>query len=256
MNALIDPKSYVASGTGFHSFVGWSLFLLVGPIIFIATVLATAGTALVFWLIALIMYSFRIKKAMARLKGSAVKVDEFQFPEIAAAARTLSANMGLSECPEIYVVEDNQQNAFAIKQGSKRVVVLIDDLVHGAFATGNVSVLRFLIAHELAHHALGHTHTLRAMVSSYYLPLSRLDEFSCDAVAHAVVADPAAARDALALLLVGPQLFQRVNKESLDAQAREVAADRYSKKAEGGLTHPLLLRRYARLQESEAGASA
>lgn len=248
MNALIDPKSYVEPGTGLHTFVGWALLLLFGPLVILATVAATAGTALIFWLVALVMYTFRIKKALARLKGSAVKVDDTQFPEVAEIARTVAGNLGLVECPEIYIVEDNHQNAFALKHGSRKIVVLIDDLVHGALATGNPKALRFLIAHELAHHALGHTGVLRSFISSKYLPLSRLDEFSCDSVAHAVTGDTTAARDALTLLLIGPQLFQRVNKEALEAQAREVSADRYSRRAEGGLTHPLLLRRYVRLQ--------
>lgn len=248
MNAPIDPRNYVEAGTGLHTFIGWTLLVLFGPLIFLATVGATAGTALIFWLVALIMYTFRVKKALARLKGSAVRVDSNQFPEVADMARAVAADIGMAECPEIYIIEDNQQNAFAMKHGSRKIVVLIDDLVHGALSTGDPNVLRFLVAHELAHHALGHTAAIRSFISSKYLPLSRLDEFSCDAVAHAATGDTAASRDALTLLLVGPQLFRRVNKEALEIQAREVSDDRYSRRAESGLTHPLLLRRYARLQ--------
>ena len=38
-----------------------------------------------------------------------------------------------------------------------------------------------------------------------------------------------------------------VNPESIIRQAQEVAANRYSKKAELGLTHPLLLNRLHRV---------
>lgn len=252
MNSQIDSKKYVAEGTGFHSFVGWTLLVILGPIIILFTILVTYGVALIVWIVAGLQYSSRNRKARAQLRGSAVRVDAGQFPEIYEATRGMAERLGLAECPDIYVLEDNQQNAFALKHGSKRCVVLIDDIVYGALATGKAKALHFIIAHELAHHALGHTHLLRSIISSKYLTLSRLDEFTCDAVAHALIGDTAAARDALALLLIGPQLFQRIDKQALDQQAREVVADRYSKKSEARLSHPLLLRRYARLQEPSA----
>lgn len=248
MQTQIDPKLHVAEGTSFHSFVGWTLLIALGPLFILLTILGTYGIALIAWIVAAIRYASRVRRATARLRGSAVRVDHTQFSEIHRSAREMSQQLGLPECPDVYVMEDNQQNAFALKYGSKRCVILIDDVVHGALATGNNKVIDFIVAHELAHHALGHTNFLRSLISGRYHPLSRLDELSCDAVANALVGDPTAARDALTLLLVGPQLFQRVDKGALDNQAREVAADPYSKKSEAGLTHPLLLRRYARLQ--------
>ena len=84
-------------------------------------------------------------------------------------------------------------------------------------------------------------------MSSSYKPLARLDEFSCDAVAHALTGDPASSKDALALLLVGPHLFRSVDRAALDQQATQVEGDKYSARAERTLSHPLLLRRYARV---------
>ncbi len=248
MNSIIDIKSHVAKGTGFHSFIGWSLLLILGPLVIIGTLLGTMGFALIGWLIAALLYYGRLKKTKARLMGSALKVSADQFPEIYSASTAIAQRLGIAE-PEIFIVEDNQQNAFAIKHGSKSYVVLVDDIVYGAMATGNAGALYFVLAHELAHHALGHTGTLRSLITQHYKPLSRLDEFSCDAVAHAIVGDANAALDALTLLLIGPQLFARVNKEALKRQAAEVIANSYSKKAEHGLTHPLLLRRYSKITE-------
>lgn len=249
MNATFDPKQYIAPGTSFHAFIGWCILLILGPLMIIATLVGTMGIALIGWLIAGILYYSRLKKTKARLMGSALRVSADQFPEIHAASVAIAEVMGVSE-PEIFIVEDNQQNAFAIKHGSKRYVVLVDDIVHGAICTGNASVLNFILAHEIAHHALGHTGTLRSLITQHYKPLSRLDEFSCDAVAHAILGDTNSAKDALALLLIGPQLFARVNKNALDQQARDVISNRYSRKAEAGMSHPLLLRRYARLVDS------
>ena len=243
----IDARQYVAPGTGTHTFIGYTIFFIITPILIIATVLATAGVALIAWAIAGLFYFSRIKKARAALRGSALRIDQTQFPAIHETTCELCARLGLSEPPEVYIVEDNQQNAFALKHGAKKYVVLIDDIVHGALSTGKDKVLAFIVGHELAHHALGHTNWLRAVVSSSYKPLSRLDEFSCDAVAHALTGDPTAAKDALALLLVGPHLFRSIDRAALDQQARQVAADKYSARAERALTHPLLLRRYARV---------
>jgi len=247
MNTRINPKAYIAPGTGLHSAIGWILLLVIGPIVVLYTLVATFGLALIAWIVLGLLYTVRIKKERARIRGSAVRVDTKQFPDIYNAARNMAESLGMAECPEVYIVEDNQQNAWAIKHGSKKFVVLIDDIVYGAQATGNTKALEFIIGHELAHHALGHTGILRGLVRKYYLPLARLDEFSCDAVANALVGDTKAARDALALLLVGPQLFKQLDLQALDQQASEVVADRYSKKSETRLTHPLLLRRYARV---------
>lgn len=246
MHSQFDPKKYVAPGTGYQSFIGWLIFLIVGPTVIIITAVSTMGMALIGWAVAGLLYWSRVKKARARMKGSAIRVAPDQFPEIHSAAHRLSTLLGIHD-PDIYVIESNDQNAFAIKHGGKHCVVLVDDIVHGALSTGNAGVLDFIIAHELAHHALGHTGLIRRIIAARHSPLSRLDEFSCDAVAHALVEDGTAVRDAMTLLLVGPQLFHRVNKAALDTQAREVFNDPASHKSEAGLSHPLLLRRYARL---------
>jgi Zn-dependent protease with chaperone function len=246
MNASVDAKQHIAPGTGLHTFIGWAVFLVFGLLVSIPLTIYTLG---ILPLIMVVAWVVQRKLLKAKLHGSALRVDENQFPQIHAAARNMSERLGLAECPEIYIVEDNHQNAFAVKHGSKRYIVLIDDIVHGALATGNSGALDFILGHELAHHALGHTSFIPSLIHSKYPPLARLNELSCDAVAHALVDDKTAARDALALLLVGPQLFAKVNREALDRQAREVVGDKYTKKAERNLTHPLLLRRYARLDE-------
>jgi Zn-dependent protease with chaperone function len=251
-NSSFDPRHHIAPGTSLHAFIGWSLLLILGPLVIVGSILATMGGALVGWLIAAIFYYSRLRKARARLMGGSLQVSENQFPEIHASAKAIAHAMGVP-LPEVFIVEDNHQNAFAIKQGARSYVVLVDDIVHGALATGNPGVLNFIIAHEIAHHALGHTGTLRSLITSHYRPLSRLDEFSCDAVAQALTTDPISSRDALALLLVGPQLFSKVNRRALDEQAAAVSANRHSKRAESGLSHPLLLRRYARLVQLSEG---
>lgn len=239
----VDAKQYVAPGTGFQAGIGYFAF----PFIVLISVAASYGIALIFWLIAAVTRSATEKKNEALLRGSSLKIDDDQFPGIYERASRIAEQLGMSEAPDVYVYESNEQNAMAMKIGAKHTVLLIDDIVYGALATKNPKVLDFFIAHELAHHVLGHTKMLRGVIRQANKRLSRLDEFSCDAVAAAVVNDKKTSYDAMALLISGPQLFKSVNTKSVVDQAMECAENKYSLKAERSLTHPLPLRRLARL---------
>ena len=52
-----------------------------------------------------------------------------------------------------------------------------------------------------------------------------------------------------------PALLHRLDRPALDQEAAAAAKDEYSKKAEARLTHPLWLRRFARIQEHAAGVA-
>lgn len=244
----VNPKQHVAPGTGLHATIGWLILGVLGPILIVATVASTFGIALIGWLIALVMYNHRARKAEAVLMGNGAKVSENQFPEIHQSVVRMAGQLALKALPDVYIIEANQQNAFALKIGSKHNVVLIDDIVYGALDNGKPEILDFIIGHELAHHALGHTGLLRGMISASYRPLSRLDEFSCDAVSVAMLQSPTPGLDAMTLLAVGPQLYPRINKQGFVNQVAQVMGNKYSKKAEKTMTHPLLLRRFGAMQ--------
>ena len=247
MYTRIDPKQHIVHGTRLHFLIACMLAVLSAPAAFFLPFVGFPGGVVLAGIVFLVIHLSRVPRARAQLRGSAVRVGPSQFPEIHEAAVNMAAGLGLRECPCVYICEYNEQNAFAVKYGSKQYVVLFDEIVHGMLETGNVKALHFLIAHELAHHALGHTGLFYNMMAGMYRPLSRLDEFSADAVAHALVGSLSAARDAFTLLLIGPQLFGQIDREALNEQAREVVADRHSRASESGSTHPLTLRRYARL---------
>ncbi|QEL17049.1 M48 family metallopeptidase [Limnoglobus roseus] len=245
----IDPRDYVEPGTGLHQTIGYILFFLttgIGAIVFAAS---TFGIGLIVMAVGFIFYLLRRRVALAQLRGSALRIGPKQFPEIYEYVADLSEALDMDP-PDVYLVESNQQNAFAVRIGAKQNVVLFDDIVHGSRLTKNPDVLRFIIAHELAHHALGHTGLIRSQISMLYRPLARLDELSCDAVGAALVGFDAG-RDALSLLLVGPQLFAEVSRPSLERQAIQVEEDRLTKKAERQLFYPLMLRRIARMIPDE-----
>lgn len=243
----VNPHDHIVGGTSFHCMVGWVIYWSVIVVVAFATIVPTLGMALIGYLIALIVYLGYQKRLCAMLRGSAVQVGPEQFPEIYQSAQDLCQRLRLARMPDIYIFESNEQNAAALKTGSREALILTDDIVDGALGTGDPRVLDFVIGHELAHHALGHTGLLRRSMSTKWRPVVRLDEFTCDAVADALVESKQASATALALLAVGPQLLPRVNLRSLLQQTKEVVADKNSRKSEKTLTHPLLLRRYARI---------
>lgn len=238
----VNLARHVEPGTGLHQTLAYG----VAAFALLAFIASTMGVGLIALAVAPIADWLLRRRTMARLRGSALQVTERQMPQVYASARAIAARLGLSSVPDLFIVESNVLNAAAARVGRRRVVLLVDDAIDACLMTGNLAGLNFLIAHELAHHALGHTGVVRAYLAMVYRQLSRLDEFSADAVAAEIVDDPSAVASALTTLLTGPQLLAYVNREALFMQAAEVERDSYSKKSESALTHPLLLRRIAR----------
>lgn len=235
----VDPGQYLSSGAGFYAVIGW-IMLGVSLIVVAAT---TMGIGLIGLAAGAIGAWFAAKKARAYIRGSAIQVSSEQMPEIHSVVQEFAHRLGMSETPELYLAEDSVANGIAVKLGKKNIIILTDDAVWGALASPNPKALGFIIGHELAHIALGHTGMVRSMMRAVMRPLGRLDEMSADNVAKALVGDSKAAVQGLALLTVGPQLLKHLNMSALEQQAREVAGSKLSKKAERNLTHPLLLRR-------------
>lgn len=238
----VNPGQHVESGTG--------LAVTLGVIVAIVAVLfgglVTYGILWIALIIAPIADYFNRKKAMALLRGSAIAVGPDQFPEIHRCASVLAGRLGMKNMPEIFVIEGNTINAAAMKVAGRQVIVLLDDIVDACMRSGDMRTLAFIIGHEMAHHALGHTGIIRSYIARVFKKLSRLDEFSCDAVANALVGDRAVSARGICVLATGPQLLPYLNISSLMAQAHQVSADKYTKKTERRLTHPLLLHRLSR----------
>ncbi len=236
----VNARAHIEPGTGTQTFVGY--FAVGLGIIF------TWGIMLLALPIGLLVDYFNRKKQMAVLRGSGLEVGPDQFPALHACAADYAQRLGMKTPPAIYIVESNVINAAATRIGSRNFIILVDDAVDACLRTGDPQTLAFLLGHEMAHHALGHTGLVRRALAQTNKKLSRLDEFSCDAVAGQLLGDRQAAARALTVLLTGPQLMRFVNFVALNQQAAEVAADKDSVKAERQLrlTHPLLLRRIQR----------
>jgi Zn-dependent protease with chaperone function len=246
----VDARAFVAEGTGLWLFLAW-MGLIVMSLIVLGLAAMTFGIVLIAYIISAVMYFIRLSKSRAAVRGSGLAVGPAQFPEIYRATVELASRLGLSYLPEVYIVESTQPNASALRLGAQSYVLLQSGLIKPEVLEERPDVVRWVLAHELAHHALGHTDLIRGMLARNVKNLSRRDEFSCDAVAHALVGDMTTSRDALTMLLVGPELFPSVDGEAMNEQIRRVVQEKNSRKAEGAfrMSHPLLLRRMARLSE-------
>jgi Zn-dependent protease with chaperone function len=181
------------------------------------------------------------------LRGEAIEVGPDQLPEVHQCAVRFAARLGMDVLPHIFILQNSTINAFAFKFRTRHIVGLHDSLVDACLRSGDRRALEFILGHEMAHHALGHTKLPRLFLPFFYRKLSRLDEFSCDSVANALVGDRDVCARAITMLVVGPQVLPHINLEQLKKQARAVAADRVSVDAESYQTHPLLLRRLSRM---------
>lgn len=248
----VDPKQCAEPGTGGLVFLGhlllWSLVLILS--------VASGGILLLVLLFAPLVDAFNRRKAEAALRGSALQIGPDQFGELYESAKVIAQRLGLKTVPDIFLLEDNTINAAAGKVGSRSVIVLVDDTVNACILTGNLQSLNFILAHEMAHHAFGHTGMIRGYLSQMLKSLSRKDEFSCDRVASEIVNDSEAAVDALCILLAGPQLYPYLERDALIQQAAQVEKNKHTMKAERTLTHPLLLRRIYRALGGDAEAFA
>lgn len=245
-NDAVNPKNYVAPGTGSTYTLG---VMLIGLLYLIITI-ATIGFALIPLLFSPLIAYFNNRKAMALIHGSGICISENQMPNIHNCVRDFAERLGMQKLPQVYIVEDSVLNAAAVRFGKRDVILLTDDMIHGCLISDTKESLGFIIGHELAHVALGHLGSFRQLLAQTFKKLSRLDEFTADAVATALVDDKRVAIKGLIILTAGPQIAPYVSAKGLVQQSQEVEKDKYTKKAERPLTHPLLLRRIHRVAAS------
>ena len=239
----VNAKTHIEAGTRLALFGAFFIAIL-GTLV---GILFTYGILLIVLLIYPLFAWYLHKQARALIHGSGLRVSETQFPEIDRCVKVFAARLDLNKDVEVYIVEANVINAAAVKYGKKNVVILTDDLIHGCLASGHPDALAFVIAHELAHITLNHNGVFRTWMAKHMKKLGRLDEYSADSVASALVREKAAAFYGLLVLTVGYALLPYVHRASVIQQAQEVAQNKYSKKAERTLTHPLLLNRLYRV---------
>jgi Zn-dependent protease with chaperone function len=160
--------------------------------------------------------------------GHHVLVGPDQFPAIHAITVADAHKLGLSEVPSVFIYNSSGvMNAFAIRLiGRKRYVRLASALIDAE----NTDQLRFIIGHELGHHAAGHLNTIPFLLRlpAHFVPFlaaaySRGRELTCDRIGASIVQDAEVARTALQMLACGSaKLNDQLNTAAFSAQERLV----------------------------------
>jgi len=207
---------------------------------------------------------------LAHIRGNGVRVGSTQLPDLQRRIERASQQLGLPQVPEAYVIQaGGVLNAFATKFLSRRFVILYSELldacaaatppaVEGEPASERRDELDFVIAHEIAHHALGHLSWNWFLIPARLLPLlgpgySRSCEYSCDACGNAVVNDLETSSRALALLAAGGHSARQVNLKAFADQQQE-SGGFFMAIYELNASHPYLSKRVAALRHARTPA--
>ena len=171
----------------------------------------------VLWIARALMY--------AQLRASGVRMSPTQFPEGYRMVAEAAEQFGMRRVPDAYVLSGNGMiNAFAAGHGYRRFVCVYSDLFEVGGKVRDPEALRFVIAHEVGHHAAGHTSCFRLLFSNFMMripilgnALSRAQEYTADNYGYAHV--PEGAPGTMALLSGGKYLNAHVNVHELADRA-------------------------------------
>jgi Zn-dependent protease with chaperone function len=184
--------------------------------------------------------------------GNMILLSPNQFPELHAMVVAGSQELGLSEPPKTFLYNSNGLfNAFARRLLGGRYVFLTSALVEAS----SDEQVRFVIGHEIGHHAAGHlnpwlnfvklpAHVIPFLMSAY----SRSREYSCDSIGAYLSKDLTASRGALQMLGCGcKRLNGAMNCEAFMAQEAMVPPI-FGFLTEIVRSHPRLTRRVAAIK--------
>ncbi|GAB3109499.1 M48 family metallopeptidase [Janibacter alkaliphilus] len=193
------------------------------------TVLDAAGgyAGQIFVLLMFVPLIFWFARAMeyARLRANAVRMSPNQFPEGYRMLVEAAEQFGLRRVPDAYVVPGSGTiNAFAVGHGFRRFVAVYSDLFEVGGEARDPEALRYVISHEVGHHAAGHVSYFRLvfMVVINQIPflgpaLSRSQEYTADNYGYQ--ASPQGALGGMAVLAAGKYLNADVNVNELADRA-------------------------------------
>lgn len=254
---LIHPKErvYRAMMLGF-GVVGWILILLgIGWAVTMGEQ-GAGGIALNFALygfFALLIFLIFVAVYRANAFGNMILLGPRQFPQLHDMVVNGANELGMRGAPQAFIYNSNGVfNAFACRLLGGPYVFLSSALVEA----NRDEQVKFVIGHELGHHAAGHLNPWLKLLEmpAYLLPflrraLSRSQELTCDAIGSYLSKDPVAAETALQMLGCGcGRLNQQMNCDAFLAQ-EEMVPPIFGFLNEIFSSHPRLTLRMAALKK-------
>lgn len=184
--------------------------------------------ALVFYAILFgLFYLFSALAFRANAMGNMILVSQNQFPHLQEMVTDGSRKLGLTKIPEAFVYNSNGLfNAFARQVFGRRYLMLTSDLLEAT----NDRQVRFVIGHELGHHAAGHLNfflfVLRLparIVPFLHSAYSRQCEYTCDRLGYFVSRDAGDSCSAIQMLGCGcGRLNEHMSVDAFVQQEQQV----------------------------------
>lgn len=183
-----------------------------------------------YYVIGIILGSFVVHFiSIGNIRLNSLKIGPNQFPKIFEAQNRLAQRMGMKNPPDMYVMQmGGDLNAFAARLVSRKFLIMYTDLADALVEGNNQDQLDAVIAHELGHHALNHTHFYNWFIApAEFLPflgsaLSRAREYSADKVMKALIGNNETCQRALIKLAAGKKLGKVAN---IDAYTNQVKTE-------------------------------
>ena len=191
--------------------------------------------------------------------GNMLLLGPNQFPELHAMVADGAKALQMDHPPKTFLFNSNGlMNAFALRLFGGQYVFLTSALVEA----DSDEQIRFVIGHELGHHAAGHLNPWMNFIKmpAYVVPFlkpaySRAREYTCDSIGAYLSQDLAASRSSLQMLGCGcRRLNQSMNCEAFMAQEAMVPPIA-GFVGEIFRSHPRLTRRVAALKDYRSAAA-
>lgn len=201
----------------------------------------------------ILIYFIRLFSS-AGVEAGAVRVTEKQYPELYLLYKNIADKMDLKVVPKFYVTNGNGVlNAFALSCNRRNKIVVIHSELAKIYKNSPRSI-EFVLAHELAHHKLGHTTLFRNIIS--VIPnfvkflgasASRAQEYSADRVAMNLIGDTSA----LTSLGAGIDFYADTDMEEYHKQCLEQQKSFMMRIVNWFSGHAILTKRYLALKAYE-----
>lgn len=188
----------------------------------------------------------------ATAMGNMILLGQDQFPHLHQMVKDGAQTLGMESAPEAFLFNSNGiLNAYARRIFGRKYILLTSSLVDAS----KDEQVRFVIGHELGHHAAGHLNPYLSFlrlparfVPFLYSAYSRQREYTCDRIGFLVSRDVTDSCAAIQMLGCGCQrLNSQMNIESFEKQEALVPPV-FGFLTEIFRSHPRLTRRVAALK--------
>ncbi len=216
----------------------------------------SAFSTFIIYIAAIILYLRFFNMVMiGYLRGNGIRINEQQFPEVYMMIQEIKNTYRMKTDLQVFLIQEGGAlNAYAARFVGKNYVAIYADVFEQVGKDSEV--LKFILAHEMAHVQERHVQKMFWTGLSFYVPFlaqaySRACEYTCDMNGYVVARE--GARKGLAMLAAGKHLYRDVNIEQyvMDYQKNNSFAVKLVEKLN---SHPNLPKRIEYL-EREGAAS-